>query len=502
MKARGIEFRVGLFTLAGLGATLFAIFVLSPDMFKSRASTPYYTELKDASGILPKTQVKTNGVTIGKVTSVELTLDATRVSFDVRTDVQVPIGSTLEVRTVGFLGDKFLEIHRVENTQGLIAPSGLIPRNMQNVDLNEVISLVGEISKDVKKVTTTLRNVLGSDQGEKSIATIIGNVEATTEHAKLLLAENRQDIRTTIANIEKVSATLRASVGDRERDMQSIVTNIRTFTQSLNEVLNEENKEKMASILASFDQSMVEVQGATKNIKLISERVEKGEGTLGRLVNDDKVLEELEGAVKDIRDVIAPANKLQIGVDYHGEFRRDESAQNYVNLIFRTRPESYYLVGFTDQQAETVDRTTETIDGDASDSTTRVKETIKRQSQLAINLQIAKRWYNAAFRFGLFESSGGMAADYYLFGDRFRFSAEAFQWKGKGNDTRRVAHLKAYASVLFFNHVYAMVGIDDPTRLDTATGKVDPDKNYFIGAGVSFNDQDLKALFGAAALSR
>lgn len=502
MKATATEFKVGIFTLVGIGATVFAIFILSPDLFKSRIMKTYYTELKDASGIMPKTQVKTNGVNIGKVTSVDLTVNATRVTFQIRADVEVPVGSTLEVRTVGFLGDKFLEIHRVEEVQGIIPEGALIPKNTQNVDLNEVVSLVGEIARDVKKVTLTLRNVVGSAEGEKTIANIVGNVEATTEHARILLEENRRDFRSMVANLEKVTSTLRSSIGDRERDMQAIVTNIRTFTDSLNQVLNEDNRDKLASILENFDQSMAEVQGATKSIKLISEKVEKGEGTLGRLVNDDKVLSELEGAVKDIRDVIAPANKLQIGVDFHGELRTDESAQNYVNLVFRTRPEAYYLVGFTDKQAEIVDRTTETIDGDASDQKTRIKETTRRQNQLAINLQIAKRWYNAAVRFGLFESSGGFAADYYLFRDRFRMTAEAFEWKGKGNDTRRVAHLKAYASVLFFNHLYTMAGIDDPTRLDPATGKVDQEKNYFIGAGVSFNDQDLKALFGAAALAK
>ena len=46
-----------------------------------------------------------------------------------------------------------------------------------------------------------------------------------------------------------------------------------------------------------------------------------------------------------------------------------------------------------------------------------------------------------------------------------------------------------------------MVGIDDPLRLDPATGDVDDELNYFVGAGISFNDDDLRALFGLAALA-
>jgi hypothetical protein len=66
---------------------------------------------------------------------------------------------------------------------------------------------------------------------------------------------------------------------------------------------------------------------------------------------------------------------------------------------------------------------------------------------------------------------------------------------------RRNAHLKAYASVLFYNHLYAMAGVDDPTRTDPETGKVDKKVNFFAGGGLTFTDQDLKAIFGTAALA-
>ena len=142
------------------------------------------------------------------------------------------------------------------------------------------------------------------------------------------------------------------------------------------------------------------------------------------------------------------------------------------------------------------------VNNDVATSSVEVRETSRTTSRLGVNLQIAKRWYHAGLRFGLFESTGGVAADFYLFRDRFRASVEAFEWRGQGNSVRRIAHLKAYASILFFEHVYTMIGIDDPTRLDPATNRVNAAQNYFVGAGVSFNDQDLKALFGAAALAK
>lgn len=479
MSQLGPEFRVGVFTLLGLSATIFAVFVVSPDIFQRDEKVQYYTILKDASGILPKTHVKTNGVNVGKVKSVNLDKNSTKVLLEIRNDVKVPKGSKIEIRTVGFLGDRFLEIKRTDDlTSGYIEPGGMIPRDDDTTDLQEVIAIIGSIAKDVKKVTENLAKVLGDEQGEMSMQNIVSNIEEVTREAKEILQENREDVRT-------------------------LVENIKNFSKSANDVLDNENKARLDRILANFDDSMVEVKGATKNINLISDKIENGEGTIGRLVNDDDTIEELEGAIKDIRKALAPVNQLKVEVDYHGEIRKDRTSQNYFNLNFHTRPGNYYVLGFTDANERLIDTTTESVplDDDAGGRKTRTKEFIKDRKSLRFNAQIARRWHFAAVRFGLFESTGGLGGDLYAFTDKVKLTLELFDFADKNAEYRNFAHIKTYASALFYNHLYTLVGIDDPTRKDPDTGKVQKDLNYFFGAGVKFNDDDLRALFGLAAVA-
>ena len=478
MNQLGPEFRVGVFTLLGLAATSFAVFVVSPDLFERDSKNSYYTILADASGILPKTHVKTNGVNVGKVKKVSLDNNATKVVFEIRDDVKIPKGSRIEIRTVGFLGDRFLEIKRTDDlSKGFVAPGEIVPREEDAADLQEVIALVGSIAKDIKKVTKSLAGVLGDEKGERSIQNIVDNIEDLTREAKDILQENRGDVRTLVANLKDFSA-------------------------SANEILDAENKERIDKILANFDDSMVEVKGATQNINLISEKIEKGEGTIGRLVNEDETLEELEGAIKDIRKVLAPVNQLKVEVDYHGEMRADQSSQNYFNLNFLTRPGNYYVLGFTDAAERLVDTVTEQVpvSDNASGTKTRTKEYIKDRKSIRFNAQIARRWHFAAIRFGLFESTGGIAGDFYALNDKIKFTLEAFDFADKDAEYRSFAHLKAYGSALFYNHIYTLAGIDDPTKKDLSTGKTE-DLNYFVGAGVKFTDDDLRALFGLAAVA-
>ncbi|MFW7377641.1 MAG: MlaD family protein [Oligoflexus sp.] len=477
MRKLSTEFKVGLFTLVGIAATVFSIFILSPGLFDREKRIRYFTILDDASGILEKTHVRTNGVTIGRVLSVSLHERATKVRFEIRSDVAIPEGSKVVVRTVGFLGDRFIEIQRHQKSTEIIEEGGFIPQARDPGDINEVIAVLGSIGQDIKKVTENLAAVLGDEQGRESMANMVKNIEDFTNDARGMLRENREDV-------------------------QTMVTNLREFSQTLNDVLDGENRERLERILTNFDSSMEEVKGATKNINLISEKVERGEGTLGKLINEDETLVELESAIRDIREVLAPATRLQIGVETHAEIRRDESSQAYFNLKLQTRPDLFYLIGFTDVSERIRDTTTETIATDPVTNETRIRERIRDEKSLRFNLQVAKRWNWIGARMGLFESKGGVAADVYMFRSRLRLSVEAFDFAGQNDDdVRRTAHLKVYASALFFNHIFTIIGIDDPTRIDPATGRVNKELNAYVGAGLNFTDQDLKSLFGIAAVA-
>ncbi|MCX6119968.1 MAG: MlaD family protein [Proteobacteria bacterium] len=495
-KQLGTEFKVGVFTIVSLVTLGYMLFVLNPNLLKDSNRKKYHTILNDAAGIVPKTHVKTNGVTVGKVYDVALEVNSTKITIEVDSNIKIPKGSHIEVRTRGLLGDVYLEIVRVADTGEYINEGELIQRSQDQMDMGGLVQLAGQIGKDVKQITGTLAGVIGSKNGEMSVRNILDNIEQLT------------------ADLRKSGAAIRGAIGDNPEAVENIVlnldktlVNLRKFSANLNDVLDDQNKDKLNRIIASFDDSMVDVKGATKNIRLISEKIEKGEGTIGRLINDDTTLDQIEGAVKDIREALGAANKTQIIVDGHGEFRNDKTSQMTLNLKFQTRPDRFYLIGVTDGSEGVTDTTTETMDQQAANGDQpayqKTRERVSERKALKINLQMAKRWYFFTARIGLFDSTGGVATDMHFFSDKLQLSLEAFDWKTYKNEWRRVARLKTYASILFFNHIYAMVGADDLTRhRNPMTYERQKGPVAFGGMGLTFNDQDLKSLFGAAALAK
>jgi len=484
LKNLGLEFKVGLFTIVGLVTTGFLIWFVEPERFESARSQTYYTILKDASGIVTKTHVKTNGVVVGKVSGVRLLADesSTRIDFEIDDGVRIPVGSKLEIRTVGLLGDKFIEIIRTEGSaEGFIPNGGFIPKATTGVELNELLSIAGAIAKDIKRITGTLADTIGQGEGGDKLQNILDNFEGITQNLNSLLADNRSDVR-------------------------AVVANLKTSTSAIKDLVSGENEGRLTRILDSFDQSMSDVKETTKNIKLISDKVQNGEGTIGKLLTEDKTIAEIQGAIKDIREIMAPATKLKIGLDYHGEARRDKNFQNFFNIQLKTRPDRFYLIGLTDSPYAVEDVTTETLPPDEkfseNNNPRRERTSTLAYDRLRFNIQVAQRWHAAQLRFGLFESSGGLAADVFALRDRVSLSVEGSEFKFTKNDVRRAAHLKTYLNVLFTNHIYAMIGYNDPTRFNVETGEELGQDALFGGAGFNFDDNDLKAVFGTAALVR
>ena len=211
--------------------------------------------------------------------------------------------------------------------------------------------------------------------------------------------------------------------------------------------------------------------------------------------------DEFEGAVKDLRTLLAPAKKMQVGVDFHGEYRGNARTQAYFNVMLKPRPDKYYLLGVTDVLVREKDSFIEKLpprDGETSPdavSSSRYHRTVVERQSIRFNVQYAQRWGLGQFRFGLFESTGGIAGDFFLLEDTLQLTMEAFDFRKA--DQRNFARLKTYASILFFNHIYAMFGADDLTRKNPNSGKKES-PYLFMGAGFRFTDEDLKGLFGLA----
>ena len=236
-------------------------------------------------------------------------------------------------------------------------------------------------------------------------------------------------------------------------------------------------------------------------------KIEKGEGTIGQLIAKDETAEEVKATLKSIQDVVKPISQLKLTMTDRAEYRvanadTGDKFVNEFNLLFSTRPDRYYLLGITNasygRQVKNT-TTTSTINGNTTQTTTQ-ENTTENTSNLRYNLQISQRFGFVGLRLGMFASSGGFASDVYLFNDRFVSTVEFSQFGGSPtpSDTQYGSkgpfNIKAFSNVFITPNIFLTAGVD---------GLVLYSKPFpFVGAGFSITDEDIKGLFGVAALAK
>jgi len=125
-------------------------------------------------------------------------------------------------------------------------------------------------------------------------------------------------------------------------------------------------------------------------------------------------------------------------------------------------------------------------------------DTITTERVLKFSVYIAKRYGPISGRFGILENTGGAGIKLYLANDSLTLSADAWEFANPLKDRPR---LKLYADYRFLNHLLLTFGVDDvlnrPLVDPEQTTRIVSGRDYFIGAGVFFNDDDIKMLIAA-----
>ena len=208
----------------------------------------------------------------------------------------------------------------------------------------------------------------------------------------------------------------------------------------------------------------------------------KGEGTLGRLINDDKTVDELNTAIENVNKFLGVANKLETTIDFHTEYLNPLGAnKSYVGIKLQPGLDRYYEVDLVDDPRgykRSTLTTTQPNPPSGPVSTENVTTTSK--NTLKFTALFAKNFYDFTIKGGMIESAGGFGLDYHLFERRVTLSAEFFNF--------RSLYVRTFAKYVFMKGVYVMAGGDNLMHSDQTTA------NFFAGAGIFITNDDLKLL--------
>lgn len=495
--------KVGLLVILGIVAFI-AIYNFLQARRTGGDAVEYWALFVDASGLSVRSEVRVAGVQVGEISAIDLQGGRARVVFKVRPDVKVYPNAVVAKRSSSILGDSLLELDpgfsqavdgpgRPTYMTEPLPPGSQITNVHEGVSMERLFEVLSDVTQDVRRITSSLDRIITSETG--SIQQIVQSVEDMTGRLDRLVARSTDDVELIIDNAVVVSENLRRITTGKDDDIEEILANAKAMTREARDAIASfrgtvgEGDGGMVSTLGRLDRSL-------QHLESIVQKIDRGEGTVGKLVSDERLGERVATAVEGVSNYVTRLDTLQTEISLRTEYLfRAESAKNYVTLRLIPAPDQFLLLQLVDDPLGFVRR--ESVLRSPPGEEEAAHQEIRTTSDiLKFSVELAKSYSFLAIRFGLIESTGGFGFDLNFIDDRLAFSVDVFDFARPEASFPRI---RALTNLTLIPHFYVTAGLDDAfaaARYDPVTGRFRLGRDFFVGGGLSFSDEDLKVLFG------
>ncbi|MBI4704665.1 MAG: MCE family protein [Deltaproteobacteria bacterium] len=472
--------KVGLMIVVLLGALVFGYRYVSREA-GTGSGYRVWAHMPDVGGVAPRSRVMISGVQVGVVERISLDQGRARVDVRMRPEFKLYEDAAIGKRTTTLIGEYFIVLTPGTEGKRQLGDGDQVTKLMEEASILTLQEQVKDILGDIKEVTNALRTTVGSDRGQQQIADILKNLADVTEQLTQAVKENRQGVRDTITNINKITA-------QSQPELAAILQNIRQVTEDVRELTAATKAPgagpgELRSTVERINRASADLESVLKHADSVVQRVDRGEGTVGRLTKDETLINEVESVVEGVGDLVGGIGRVQTVVGLRTDYNfLANTIKSYVELRLQPAEDKYYMIEVVNDPRGSTGF--EQIDVDTTNPNDpphyREIRTITTNA-FRFSFQFAKRLGPFTGRFGIRESTGGIGLDLHLLSDRFELRQDFFGFGEELSPRWRVA-----LSYEFLRTLWLLGGVDDILNADR--------RDYFFGLQLRFNDEDLKAI--------
>ena len=504
--------KVGFVTLIAFGLFMMLVFETTDSPVSGGNGRKVVVYFDNAKGLVAKSKVMVSGIPVGEIDSIALDGTRARITMTVRDDLKMYQNARAKKIQESLLGTSLIEIWPGTPQALPFADGGIIASGEDYVSMEQLFNKLGGISDDVKVITSSLRDSFeeGGEGGAKpDLKRIVGNLAEITDALNETIRLNRDGVSAIVANTRRATGDVAGVTGQVQGDLVSIIKNMNVISESLRKMV-EGQEQAVTSGIGNLSKATEEIGDIMKrtnallaDLTTITGNIKDGKGTVGKLINDPAVADDIAYVTSRARSYIEKVDKLELRFDVESNYYpMRNGAKSYVYLQFRPGGDHYYVAGVVSDawgHTRNTDTTTHTKLYDANGNLTGENVFVEAESetkyQFKLTLLYVKefhlhKWFVPAVFFGLIESTGGVGLELRMFEDWWLVETQFYDWQLEGKP-----RWKVQTYLTFLEHkMFITAGMD---QLLT-----DPLNNWFVGAGLQFTDNDLKTLFsigGSAA---
>lgn len=292
------EAKVGLFVAVAIGFLYFGYNFLRGKKFFSNYKT-YYIIYNNVEGLANSTAVFVNGFKVGQVEEISmpdmLNTDSILVKIFVQDKIQIKSNSLALISKSGLLDGNVITINFDEKPSPILIDGSYINGAREEDFFTSINNMVAPIKSKSEQVLVTLDKVLNSlrvvfnEKGTVNLTNSVVDLSAalhslrlTTESMNKIVNENGNSMSKTLNNVQSITANL----AKNNDEVTKGIKNINKLSDSL----------ANSNLKSSIDQLSV----VAKNLAIITDKMNKGDGTLGKMVNDKELYDNLNKSTKEL----------------------------------------------------------------------------------------------------------------------------------------------------------------------------------------------------------
>jgi len=320
------EIKIGAFVIVTLALFIWGIsFLKSKDFFMKKRV--FYAVYEKVDGLVKANPVFVKGLKVGIVEDVYFVYKPSThivVKLNLTSDIPIPKNSISRIYSYDLMGSKAIEL--------LLGDSFVQAQNGDTLKSETGSSLQEEVNRQVQPIKKKAEDLLLSID---SVVTVVSSILNSDTRANL--SQSFESIKITLKNLEHTTYNIDTLVGTQRYRLAGIVSNIESISYNIRQ-----SNDKISNIINNFSQisdtlaranvyqTLANANMAITQLSAVFQKINAGEGSLGLLVNDNKLYNRIDGAARQLDELLEdvklnPGRYVSISV-----FGKSASKNKYV----------------------------------------------------------------------------------------------------------------------------------------------------------------------------
>jgi phospholipid/cholesterol/gamma-HCH transport system substrate-binding protein len=279
------EVKIGIVAAIGVMLLFFGMtFLKGLDIFSS--DNQYKMKFSDITGLSASSPIYADGYRVGTVKAIDYDFNRQgdiTVDVGINKDMQIPEGTRAEIVS-DLLGNVQVNLLMDRSVEKMLAPGGIIDGTINDGAMGQVKDMVPAIKKMLPKLDSIL----------VSVNTLLANpnIPATLHNVNLISS----DLTNSTKQLNLLLAQLNARMPQLLGKTNNLLDNASSTMVSANTMIGSLNG-KVDSL--DMAQTMQKVQHTLDNVQQLTDKINNSNGSLGLLINDNKLYDNLNNTVRD-----------------------------------------------------------------------------------------------------------------------------------------------------------------------------------------------------------